>query len=161
MSVNISDKTHTIAECSAKGASLTPGDCLTLSGLSASGRAYYGARLFKKAGRPVLVVTRDEDEAEAFAQDLVFFLGEGHVQRLPSTELLPFELQTTHEEISALRVEALYNLAEHKPIVTVTSARNLMQRVMSKTRLVNNVIKIAAGAERPMDALVVGLIVIG
>ncbi len=161
MPVNPTDKQQDLSKAVEKGAALAPGEVLSLSGLNGSARAYYIARLFKRSGRPVLVVASDDEDAEAFYEDLVFFLGQGHVQRLPSTEMLPFELQPTHEDISSARVSALYNLSEGRRVATVVAARTLMQRVMPKAALLMGAIKVAARGETAMDGLVDKLVAAG
>ncbi|MBI5971219.1 MAG: transcription-repair coupling factor [Deltaproteobacteria bacterium] len=162
MSIALTDKPQTVSKAVEKGAAIAPGEVFSLSGLLGSSRAYYIARLFKRSGRPVLVVALDDEDAEVFFEDLVFFLGVRHVQKMPSTEMLPFELQPTHEEINSGRISALYNLAEHKRLVTVITERTLMQRVMPKAALVKGVITIVSGASvevegQTMDVFVDGL----
>lgn len=61
-----------------------------VSGLWGSGKAYLISALYQKLGRPILVITSDEDAADTMTTDLQFFLNR-EILQFPSWEILPYE----------------------------------------------------------------------
>ncbi|MEK7774127.1 MAG: hypothetical protein AAB307_07230, partial [Deltaproteobacteria bacterium] len=143
-----------IRQAVAQAARLRDGEGLSLGGLYGSAKAFFLAAFFKGQGRPVLAVLPTQEAAEGFAADLEFFLGADRVLFYPSTEVLPFELQPAHQEIQAERMKVLFSLTGQVPFITVSSAGNLMQRVMPGSGLGVRVIDIKKGLEIPMDGLI-------
>lgn len=137
------------------------GQRLAVSGLTGSSKAYYIARLYKTCARHIFVVLPGDDEAETFTTDLRFFLPDDTIAHLPSTEVLPFELQSPHPEISGARMRAFCGLAETMPVITVTSAHNILSRVMPKDAVILNTITLTAGSPHPMDRLIDDLVSAG
>jgi len=133
--------------------SLGPGRPLTLSGLRGSSAAYLLAEAFVRLKRPFLAVLPDEEAAAGFAGDLRFFLPEGSVLLYPSTEVLPFEPQGAHHDITASRLEVLYRLISGGPFITVCSAPNLMQKVVPAHDLSRRAVTLTKGEERDREHL--------
>jgi len=140
---------------------LASGQRIAVSGLAGSSKAYCVTRLYKSCARHILVVLPGGDEAETFPRDLRFFLPDDVVNHLPLTEILPFELQSPHPEISGARMRALCGLADTRPVITVTSAPNLLGRVMPKDAVILNTITVTVGREHPMDRLIEDLVAAG
>ncbi|MBI5233002.1 MAG: transcription-repair coupling factor, partial [Deltaproteobacteria bacterium] len=126
-------------------------------GLSGSSKAYVLASLYKTRKKPILAILPTDEEAEAFASELRFFLGNDHIQHFPSTETLPYDTQPIHPEIAALRLELLYKLAAGRTFITVTSAKNLKERLIPKDALLNAVQNLAVGVEYPREGLLLKL----
>ncbi|MCX7920392.1 MAG: hypothetical protein N3A72_12485, partial [bacterium] len=61
-----------------------------VSGLWGSGKAYLISELVTRIVRPVLIITSDEDTADAMTNDLQFFL-QRDILQFPSWEILPYE----------------------------------------------------------------------
>ncbi|GMR04826.1 MAG: transcription-repair coupling factor [Thermodesulfobacteriota bacterium] len=135
---------------------LEPGGRFTLSGLYGSSKAFFLASAYKTLSRTVLAVLPDEASAEAFARDLAFFLDPGEVFFYPSTELLPFDLESPHQRLVSERIKLLYRLAGagQKPFIAVTSAENLMQKVAPKESLLTRVVHLVKEGEFLRDDLV-------
>lgn len=148
------NRIRTIRQAVSDLVKLKDGAELSLGGLYGSARAFFLATLFKGHDRPVLAVLPTQEAAEGFASDLRFFLGADRVLLYPSTEVLPFELEQAHQEIQAERMRVLFSLTVEPPCITVSSADNLMQRVMPASGLGQRVIDIKKGAEVPLDGLV-------
>ncbi|MBI5559690.1 MAG: transcription-repair coupling factor [Deltaproteobacteria bacterium] len=137
--------------------SLQPGQRFVLSGLTGSSKAYFLAAALRSIKKPILAVLPDEEGAEGFASDLRFFLS-GEVFFYPSTELLPFEPQSPHPEISAKRIEFLHNLVcEEKPFIAVSAATNLLGRVMPREVLRKKTLKLEIGGEYDRDGLLTAI----
>ncbi len=171
------EETTNIKKASASIVSLGLGQQFVLSGLVGSSRAYFIAKTFLdsflKAKKSLLIVLRSQDEAEAMARDLNFFLGRGKVLFYPSSELLPFERQTIHPEISAKRVLFLHNIckagvggqteAEEEgqkgegPFIAVTAIASLMERVVPARALEKKIIKLELGSIYQREDLLTSL----
>ncbi len=136
---------------------LGPGAGLTLCGLYGSARAYFLSAAFRRLKRPFLAVLPTEEAAEEFAGDLRFFLPGESVRLYPSPEVLPFEPQPAHHEITAARMELLHELLEPRPFITVSSVPNLMQRVIPAKELSRRVLTLKKGEEYPRDGLLLSL----
>lgn len=139
--------------------SLGPGERFVLCGLTGASKAWLLSRAFRSdRSRPFLVVLSDQERAESFAADLRFFLGTEEVLFYPSSELLPFEVQTIHPDISARRILFLHSiLAAERPFVAVTAAPNLVERVIPKDALIRKVLRIELGSEYPREELLARL----
>jgi len=137
---------------------LGPGGSFTLSGLIGSSKAYFLSRILLSIKKPILTILPDQQGAEDFSRDLKFFLGEENVLFYPSAELLPFETQTLHPDISAKRTEFLFRLLSlEKPVFMVTAASNLLERVIPKETLRKKTLKLSIGGEYPREGLIAAL----
>ncbi len=120
-----------------------PGARASVHGLRGSTPALALARLLELRSRPVLALLPSAGDAEAFAADLRFFLGDGaargplerRVHHLPGWEVPPFETVSPTRETLAARAEGLYHLLQTpNPIVVTTvealgAARTAARRV--------------------------------
>jgi len=163
-------KESPVKKASASIASLGLGQEFVLCGLVGSARAYLIADTFLRIKKSLVVVLHSQDEAERFAGDLNFFLGRENVLFYPSSELLPFEQQTIHPEISAKRVLFLHNIAEAKaeagakgetkaerPFIAVTAITSLMERVVPAAALEKKIFQIELGGEYQREDLLTSL----
>ena len=153
----MTDKTYSFKEALKQAQGLGAGSEVNVTGLYGSSRAYFLAEAFRAVNRPVLVVLPGPEEAEAFAEDLRFFLGSEEVLVYPSPEILPFELQPPHQDIQAQRMEVFFNFITRRPFVAVTPASNLLQKVTPKGSLSQRVVIIKKGEEVDRDALLATL----
>src|SRR3990170_4485777 len=153
----LTDKTYTFREAVKQAQGLGAGSQLNLTGLYGSSRAYLLAEAFRAMKKPVLAVLPGPEEAEAFAEDLRFFLGREEVLVYPSPEILPFELQPPHQDIQAQRMEVFFNLLAKRPFVVVTPASTLLQKVKPKESLSQRVVIIQKGEAVDRDALLATL----
>ncbi len=146
-----------IKEAVEKAGALRAGGELTVSGMHGSCRAFFLASFFRSFGSPVLAVLPDTRSAARFAEDLRFFLGAEAVFLFPSTELLPFSLKAPHPSILSARMELYHRLAEGRAFVTVTAARNVMQRLAPAPSLEARVLRLVKGEDYPRDGLITEL----
>jgi len=88
-----------------------------VSGLTPAAKALVVAALAHQLRRPVVVLTRDNESAQAYKQTTATFLdwlkpgSGGSVQMLPSVDCSPYEGRSPHAEIQEQRAVALWNLA--------------------------------------------------
>ncbi len=149
--------THGVREAIARASVVKPGEAFDLSGFYGSSKAYFIASCFRAARRPLLVVLPSQEEADGFCDDLRFFLREEDVMLYPSTETLPFEPVSAHQELQASRMELLFNLTSARGFITVSCASSLMQKVMPRASLTQKVIELSRLGQYERDALVTSL----
>ena len=99
-----------------------------LSGLPQPAKASLTAALFADMAQPFLIVTAEESEAIALADDLRSFLGE-KVLHFPVLELLPFEVYAHNIELVSARVDALSRLARGEKILVVACVNAITRRL--------------------------------
>ncbi|HHL38990.1 MAG TPA: transcription-repair coupling factor [Deltaproteobacteria bacterium] len=148
-----------IEEALSAAGRLRGGEELVFTGLAGSAPAFFLARLFERTGRTVLAVTADDEAAEEFASDLCFFLGEEPVALFPSSDVVPFEDQAVHPDIEAARLHTLWRLGRGAPLVVVTAAAGVMERVIPAGGLGG--LRLAVGDELPLDELAARLAEMG
>ncbi|CAG1771030.1 partial Transcription-repair-coupling factor, partial [uncultured bacterium] len=157
----LTDKAYQFREAVGLTEGLAQGAELSYTGLYGSSRAYLLVEAFRSSKRPVLAVLSGPEEAESFAEDLRFFLGGEDVLVYPSPEILPFELQSAHQDIQAQRMEVFFNLLTGRPFIAVAPASNLLQKVTPKESLSQRVVVIKKGVEVDRDSLLASLQEIG
>jgi transcription-repair coupling factor (superfamily II helicase) len=134
---------------------------LRLSGLRGSAPALALARVLAERRRPALVVTATPAEAEAFAADLRFYVGDGvgagplgrRVHHLPGWEVPPFEALSPTPEIVAARAEGLYHLLQTPDPVVVTTVEAWGQRCLPRAVFADAVTYLVAGEAVAPQAL--------
>jgi len=130
-----------------------------VSGLRGSAPALCLARLLTTRARPVVVTLATGAEAEAFAADLRFFLGEvgtgplsRRVHYLPGWEVPPFEALSPARETVAARGEGLYHLLQTPDPVIVTCTEAWMSRALPRQEFARAVTYVVAGETLAPDA---------
>src|SRR5262249_37547313 len=117
---------------------LRPGSPVSLSGLTLAAKAIYSALLWQMTGRPLLIVTDGNKEAEALHETVSAFFNllivggeQGRPQLLPALDVLPFQGLSPHAEILEERALALLRMASQRAPITVTSIGSALLRVES------------------------------
>ncbi|HYR95107.1 MAG TPA: CarD family transcriptional regulator, partial [Candidatus Binatus sp.] len=138
-----------------------PSAPVRVSGLRGSAPALSLARLLATRSQPVLVTLATAADAEAFAADVRFFLGEAaapgplarRVHYLPGWEVPPFEALSPARETVAARMEGLYHLVQTPAPVVVTTAEAWLQRCLPRSIFAEAVTYVVAGETIAPDAL--------
>jgi transcription-repair coupling factor (superfamily II helicase) len=102
-----------------------------IHGLKGSSAAYLVSQVAFKIHCPLVVLTADEERAERFFQELLFFLPSGQrVLLYPSWDIAPFEKISPPSEIMGQRWKGMYQLiSDPAPGIVVASLRAVVQRV--------------------------------
>ena len=119
-------------------------------GLSAIHKAHLAAALGLDTGRPVLVLTDDDNAANRFAADLRGF-AERDVVLLPSRELVMADVVGVSRGYEQRRLAVLDEMREAR--FAVASVQAAAQRTMPPELLVQSVVTLAAGETAPLDEL--------
>ena len=85
--------------------------------------------LARRSGRPLAVVTPDIDRAEAWRDDLAFFLGEDRVVYVPPLDTVPWSAQLATAPVRDDRLYAWTRLGDPDPPVVVIPAASLHRLV--------------------------------
>ncbi|MBI3757202.1 MAG: transcription-repair coupling factor [Deltaproteobacteria bacterium] len=128
------------------------GSRLRVAGLRGAARAFFLARCYRVTPQPTLCVLPSQDAAEAFADDLRFFLGgagaEGNrVHLYPAWDVPSFEGLSPSNEILAGQIEGLYYLLSTENPVIVAPIEALAQRVFPQEELIAAILSVKTGQD--------------
>ncbi|MBC8284942.1 MAG: transcription-repair coupling factor [Nitrospinae bacterium] len=134
------------------------GQKVAVEGLRGAASAYFISRLHQlEKGRPVLIVTSDQNSAESLLEDLKYFF---HYMNLntkplsfPSWELLPYEPLSPLNEISGERLEILNRLWKSENLFLVAPVEAIMQTVIPRNSLQKNVFTLRTNDELEREFL--------
>ncbi len=103
---------------------------LYLHGLKGSSAAYLISRIARRAGRPFLILTGDEEKAERLHRELLFFLGpEGEALLYPGWDVPLYERISPAPDVIGQRWNVRHRLMALTRGVIVASLRSVLQRV--------------------------------
>jgi transcription-repair coupling factor (superfamily II helicase) len=113
--------------------------------------------------RAVLAVGASEDDADALAKDLAFFLGDGAVLRLPADAVLPYDDLSPDRGVEMERLSALarLHLSPDAAKAVVVSARGLARRVVPRAVFEAGADLLGKGVEIAREALAEKLVLLG
>jgi transcription-repair coupling factor (superfamily II helicase) len=107
---------------------------------------------------PVVVVTRDDDEAHRLADDLAAWIGGPHVRTLPERAALPLERALPEHDESADRLTILAAIGRGGHDVTVASVLALVQRTLGPEQLAEAATSVRVGARLVQRSLLERLV---
>src|SRR5581483_9645604 len=139
-----------------------PSAPVRVSGLRGSASALCLARLIAARPGPVVATLATGTEAEAFASDVRFFLGDTarggplarRVHYLPGWEVPPFEALSPARETAAARMEGFYHLLQTRDPVIVTTAEAWMQRCLPRAAFAEAITYVVRGESVEPESLV-------
>lgn len=139
--------------------SVAPGNRLRIAGLRGAARAFFLARCLAQEPAPTLCILPSLEAAEAFADDLRFFLGEDRaagrtVHLYPPWDVPPFEGLSPSNEILAAQIEGLYYLVSAAQPIVVASIDALVQRVFPQEELIGATLSLQVARDLPLSDLV-------
>ena len=110
---------------------------ICVSGLTPTAKSLYVVMLARLAGRPLIVIVRDNRAAEEMLPVVEAFCNltggsaPGSVVKLPCFDVLPFENLSPHPEIQEERATALWKIATGAAAIVITPACSAMMRMRS------------------------------
>ena len=132
-----------------------------IAGLAGSLAPCLLAQLYQKSPRPTLVVTVSPDAASWWHDDLLHLLGEKHVSRFHSWEILPYEFRCPGPESTGRRLETLWRMLDEQPPIVVTHLRAALEPTISPDDLLVSALSLSVGQEILIDELLARLIELG
>jgi transcription-repair coupling factor (superfamily II helicase) len=130
----------------------TSGGRSRVAGLRGAARAFFLAQCLRRTPTPTVCLLASPQEAETFAEDLHFFLGNEKklAQQLslyPSWDVPAFEGISPSSEVIAAQVEGLYTLLSTTTPIVVLSVDAFAQRVMPQEDFFAATLQVRAGHE--------------
>jgi len=123
-----------------------------LSNLVGSSLSFVISETFKKANKPYLLIFNDKEEAAYYLNDLEQLLGENNVLFYPGSYRRPYQIEETDNANVLLRSEVLNRInSRKKPAVIVTYPTALFEKVVTKTELDKNTLKVNVGEDLSLD----------
>lgn len=132
---------------------------ITLSGLVCVAKSGLIAKFAKEENKPILVITYNEIEAQRLIKDLSFYLD--NVLFFPKKEISIYDYDVESNDIAYKRIDILNKMHSKKPYVIVTTAEAIMQKMISKEELYQNIIKIDSSSNVDLENLKQTLISLG
>ena len=133
---------------------------IAVSGLTPAAKALVVATLAHQLDRPVVVLTKDNEAAQAYRQTTATFLewlkpqSGSSVQVLPAMDCSPYESRSPHAEIQEQRAVALWNLARGGVKVIYTSVAAVMARFRGGGFYASLALDLKVGDELSLEDLV-------
>ena len=108
--------------------------------------------LFKNAEQHFLLVFNDKEEAAYYLNDLEHLISKDYVLFYPGSYRRPYQIDETDNANVLLRAEVLNRLnARKKPVVIVSYADALFEKVVTRKQLDKNTLKIAVNDQITID----------
>lgn len=127
---------------------------ISLAGLAGSQKAVVlGATLQKTDDAPLqLVIVADREEAAYFLNDLENIIGADDVVFYPASYKKPYEVEDIDNANVLLRAETLNRInSNNAPKVVVTYPEALLEKVVTRSQLTTNTLKIAVNTKLSID----------
>jgi transcription-repair coupling factor (superfamily II helicase) len=136
---------------------------IEISELWGGSRALFLFQLFRESKRPLLIITANEEEATALADDLRFFAdtligSEGtspkpEILTFPAWGVLPFEADSPDSSTVGERMRFLYNLTTSASGIYLAPVKALAQKLMPWELFADSVKTISTGQQMDPDSL--------
>lgn len=125
-----------------------------LKGLSGSSISYIISESFKQTEVPFLLIFDDKEEAAYHLNDLEQLVGENQVLFYPGSYRRPYQIEETDNANVLLRAEVLNRInSRKKPAVIVTYPDALFEKVVTRSELEKNTLKIKLEDSLSLDFL--------
>lgn len=129
-----------------------PTGVTTVGGLVGSALSLVVQNVFKKVGKPLLLVLNDKEQAAYILNDLEKMIGEDDVLFYPGSYRRAYQIDETDNANVLLRAEVLNRInSRRKPAVVVTYPDALFEKVVTRKELEKNTLKIAVGDQISID----------
>ena len=130
---------------------------IRLAGLKGAARAFFIARHLQQTPHPTLCVLPSDKQAETFAADLRFFIGEGLAPRVryyPAWDVTVADGLSPNSEVIAAQIEGLYDALSVATPILVTSTPALLQRLLPQEEFITATFRLRRGDDLPLSAFV-------
>ncbi|MDE3167954.1 MAG: DEAD/DEAH box helicase, partial [Acidobacteriota bacterium] len=146
---------------------VSAGGAASLSGLTATAKALYSVLLWQVTGRPLVLVTDGNKQAEALSEavDTFFAMLVGGEREgpllLPALDVLPLQHLSPHAEICEQRATGLWRLAAGRAPVTILPVASLLLRVEPAAFYRQIALRLRVGEEMLLEEVVAHLESVG
>lgn len=120
--------------------------------LAGSALSFFLTAVFKNLEKPFLFIANDKEEAAYYLNDLEKLMGEENVLFFPGSYRRPYQIEETDNANILLRSEVLNRInSRKKPAVIVSYPTALFEKVVTKSELNKNTIKLQVGENVSLD----------
>lgn len=124
-----------------------PNQKINIKGYLGSGLSILTAQLFQRLPRTIILLLDDKEEAAYYLNDLESLFSKEEVLFFPSSYRRPYEIEEVQNANVVIRTEVLSSLAAKKPKIIVTYGDALLEKVVTKSALSANTLKVKVGSE--------------
>ena len=125
---------------------------LQVQHLAGSSLSFVIQSAFKQLEKPFLLIFNEKEEAAYHLNDLEQLLGEQNVLFYPGSYRRPYQIEETDNVNILLRSEVLNRInSRKKPAVIVTYPDALFEKVVTKSELERNTLKLSVGEQISLD----------
>jgi len=118
---------------------------INVKGFLGSGLSLLTAQLHQRLARPIFLLLDDKEEAAYYLNDLESLFSKEDVLFFPSSYRRPYEIDEVQNANVVIRTEVLNALTTKKPKIIVTYSDALLEKVVTKTALTSNTLKVKVG----------------
>jgi len=115
-----------------------PGSVFALPTCFGAADALALARLARRIGRPLIVLTAQASDAQRLHREIRYFDAALRVLLLPDWETLPYDTFSPHQDLVSERLASLYALQRHECDVLVSTATTALYRLAPPSFLAAN-----------------------
>ncbi len=128
------------------------GNKIHAKGFIGSALSFQIQALFKNSEQHFLLIFNDKEEAAYYLNDLENLISKDYVLFYPGSYRRPYQIEETDNANVLLRAEVLNRLnARKKPVVIVSYADALFEKVVTRKQLDKNTLKIAVNDKMTID----------
>ncbi len=118
---------------------------IVVNGLYGSAKALFLLQLKTVYNKPVLIITKDQNEAEELIHDLQFFSKwsgkDLSILFFPPWDVLPYEYLSPHKDIVGERLSAIQNLSQKSSHFLVAPLHSAIQMLIPREELKKNILR--------------------
>lgn len=120
--------------------------------LSGSSLSFFIHAVFEQLTQPLLLIFNDKEEAAYYFNDLEQLNGKDRTLFFPSSYRRPYQIEETDNINILLRTEVLNRIvSQKKPALIVSYADALFEKVLTKTELESQTLKVHVGDKLDLD----------
>jgi transcription-repair coupling factor (superfamily II helicase) len=135
---------------------------IVLPGLKGSASACVVAELLRTSSCNLLIITADQEAADDFTRELIFFGSPGSTPlSFPAWDMAPFSAASPHPDISGARLDTLFRLQNGMARVVVMPVSAALQRILARRVFNETSCYLISGEEFEREELLGKLIKMG
>ncbi len=132
---------------------------ITLSGLVSVSKSALISLISNEEKKNIMLVTYNEIQAQRLIKDLSYFSDK--IIYFPKKEISIYDYDVESNDISYKRIDAINKMCNQKGVIVVTTIEAVMQKIVSKNKLFENILKIETGNTISLEGLKEKLVYLG
>lgn len=124
---------------------------ITVSGLSDVGEVQFISAIKDLTKQNICIITYNELQAKRIAKDLKYFCE--NIEVFPKREIATYDYIVESKDLPYERIEVLNQIYRNKANIVITTIEAVMQKMIAKDTLYENVLKLKVGNECKLEEL--------